>query len=87
MICESYFHFLLIYESISHTFFCFQMTTFSRIVQKVAQNLRVGEKIIITLTVEGGRGSAKWVNQGFGGSGGQMSNKPLLNTRKKKSFE
>ena len=44
MICESYFHFILIYEGISHTFFCFQMTAFSRIVQNLAPNLRIGEK-------------------------------------------
>ena len=33
--------------------------------------------------MEGGSGSAKWVNQGCGGSGGQMRNKPLFNTRQK----
>ena len=33
--------------------------------------------------MEGGRGSAKWINKGGGGNGGQMSNKPLFNNRKK----
>ena len=88
MICEIYFHFLMIYESISHTFFLFSNDHFfSHCPKCCPQFTDRRKKYSKILGVEGGRGSAKWVNQGCGGSGGQMSNKPLFNTRQKKSIE